>query len=233
MEAGSDARPADEPRANARLGVLFLVAFLDLLGFGILIPQLGIYAVKFQAAPFTVGLLLSVYSLMQLLFAPLLGRLSDRVGRRPVLLYSIAGSAAGYVLFGLAQSLGLLFLSRIIDGISGGNISTAQAYVSDVTTGEDRARGMGIIGAAFGLGFILGPALGGVLGAAWGNLGIGLFAAALSAINWVLAFVLLPESRRPGTVTRTRSVAPALPMLKVPVVGLGLVLFLVFTTAFS
>jgi predicted MFS family arabinose efflux permease len=137
------------------------------------------------------------------------------------------------VLFGLAQSLGLLFLSRIIDGISGGNISTAQAYVSDVTTGEDRARGMGIIGAAFGLGFILGPALGGLLGAAWGNLGIGLFAAALSAINWVLAFVLLPESRRPGTVTRTRSVAPALPMLKVPVVGLGLVLFLVFTTAFS
>jgi MFS transporter, DHA1 family, tetracycline resistance protein len=233
VEAGSDARAGEEPRTNARLGVLFLVAFLDLLGFGILIPQLGIYAVKFQAAPFTVGLLLSVYSLMQLLFAPVLGRLSDRVGRRPVLLYSIAGSAVGYVLFGFAQSLGLLFLSRIIDGISGGNISTAQAYVADVTTGEDRARGMGVIGAAFGLGFILGPALGGVLGAAWGNLGIGLFAAALCAINWVLAFALLPESRKPGSVTRTKSVALVLPMLRVPVVGLGLVLFLVFTTAFA
>ncbi len=214
--------------------MLFLVVFLDLLGFGILIPQLGVYAVRFEASPLLVGLLLAVYSLMQFLFAPILGGLSDRYGRRPVLLYSIAGSAAGYVLFGVAGSLTVLFLSRIIDGISGANVSTAQAYVADVTTGEGRAKGMGIIGAGFGLGFILGPAIGGYLGAHWGNAGIGFFAAGLAVLNWVLALILLPESRPPGLTRREpRSLRKIAGALSLPVVGVGMVLFFAVTTAFS
>jgi multidrug resistance protein len=225
-------------RANARgpasLGVIFGIVLLDLLGFGILIPQLGIYGVKFDASPFAVGLLLSVYSLMQLLFAPVLGRLSDRYGRRPVLLYSVAGSLLGYLLFAFARSLPLLFLARIVDGISGGNISTAQAYISDVTTKENRAKGMGMIGAAFGLGFILGPGLGGFLGALGGNLAIGLGAAGLAAVNLVFAFFWLPESRQPGSAPAAgKSLGGLGRVLRLPVLGLVLGLFLLFTTAFS
>jgi MFS transporter, DHA1 family, tetracycline resistance protein len=222
---------------RASLRVVFGIVALDLIGFGILIPQLGVYGVKFGASPFSVGLLLSVYSLMQLLFAPLLGRLSDRYGRRPVLLISLAGSMAGYVLFAFAHSLPLLFLSRVIDGASGGNISTAQAYVADVTRPEERAKGMGLIGAAFGLGFVLGPALGGFLGAWGGNLAIGLFAAGLAGLNLVLTFIFLVESRAPGstapTAASSRSMKGAALALRLPVVGLCLFLILVFTTAFS
>jgi multidrug resistance protein len=194
-----------------------------------------VYGVKFGASPFSVGLLLSVYSLMQLLFAPVLGRLSDRYGRRPVLLLSVAGSMAGYVLFAFSHSLPLLFLSRVIDGASGGNISTAQAYVADVTRPEERARGMGLIGAAFGLGFVLGPALGGFLGAWGGNLAIGLFAAGLAGLNLVCTFFFLPESHSPGSTATasTRSMKGAAVALRLPVVGLCLVLILVFTTAFA
>jgi multidrug resistance protein len=168
-------------------------------------------------------------------FAPVLGRLSDRYGRRPVLLLSLAGSMAGYVLFAFAHSLPLLFLSRIIDGASGGNISTAQAYVADVTRPEERAKGMGMIGAAFGLGFVLGPALGGFLGAWGGNRYIGLFAAVLSALNLLFTFLFLAESRVPGSASTasTRSMKGAALALRLPVVGVCLVLILVFTTAFS
>ncbi|WP_224369284.1 MFS transporter [Hyalangium versicolor] len=229
MEEGSERR--------ASLRVVFGIVALDLIGFGILIPQLGVYGVKFGASPFSVGLLLSVYSLMQLLFAPVLGRLSDRYGRRPVLLLSLAGSMAGYVLFAFAHSLPLLFLSRVIDGASGGNISTAQAYVADVTRPEERARGMGIIGAAFGLGFVLGPALGGFLGAWGGNLAIGLFAAGLAGLNLLFTFLFLAESRVPGrpcvTGASARSMRGAAIALRLPVVGMCLVLILLFTTAFS
>ncbi|HLM42223.1 MAG TPA: MFS transporter, partial [Myxococcaceae bacterium] len=228
MEEGTD-------RRRASLRVVFGIVTLDLIGFGILIPQLGVYGVKFGASPFTVGLLLSVYSLMQLLFAPVLGRLSDRYGRRPVLLLSVAGSMTGYLLFAFAQSLPLLFLARIIDGVSGGNIATAQAYVADVTRPEERARGMGLIGAAFGLGFVLGPALGGFLGAWGGNLAIGLFAAGLAALNLVFTSIFLVESRRPDSpaTASARRVRGALFSLRLPVVGLCLVLILVFNTAFA
>lgn len=223
------------PARRASLRAVFGIVALDLIGFGILIPQLGVYGVKFGASPFAAGLLLSVYSLMQLLFAPLLGRVSDRYGRRPVLLLSLAGSMSGYLLFALADSLPLLFLARVIDGASGGNIATAQAYVADVTRPEERARGMGMIGAAFGLGFVLGPALGGFLGAWGGNLAIGLFAAGLAALNLVLTFLFLPESRQPGSPSTTphRSMRGAFFALRLPVVGLCLVLILVFTTAFA
>jgi multidrug resistance protein len=221
-------------RRAASLRVVFGIVTLDLIGFGILIPQLGVYGVKFGASPFSVGLLISVYSLMQLVAAPVLGQLSDRYGRRPVLLLSQLGSLVAYVLFAFAQSLPLLFLARVIDGVSGGNISTAQAVVADITAPEDRARGMGIIGAAFGLGFVLGPALGGFLGAWGGNLAIGLFAAGLVAFNLTCTFFFLPESRHPGRLGEpTRSLKGAAQALRLPVVGRCLLLVLLFTTAFA
>lgn len=182
------------------------------------------------------GLLLSIYSVMQFLFAPVLGRLSDWRGRRPVLLYSLAGSMAGYLLFAFARSLPVLFLSRVVDGVSGGNISTAQAYIADITTPENRAKGMGMIGAAFGLGFILGPGIGGFLGALGGNLAIGLAAAGLSGLNLAMAFFLLPESHPPGSAPAREAVRRSLGLaraLGLPVVGLALGVFLVATTAFS
>jgi len=219
---------------TASLRVVFGIVSLDLIGFGILIPQLGVYGVKFGASPFTVGLLISVYSLMQLVAAPVLGRLSDRYGRRPVLLLSQVGSLLGYLLFALADSLPLLFLARVIDGISGGNIATAQAVVADITRPEERARGMGVIGAAFGLGFVLGPALGGFLGAWGGNLAIGLFAAGLVAVNLACTWFFLPESRvEGGPEGHVRTLKGAVQALRLPVVARCLVLMLLFTTAFS
>jgi multidrug resistance protein len=227
-------------KRSASLGVIFGIVMLDLIGFGIIIPQLGVYGVKFKGSAFMVGLLLSVYSVMQFLFAPLLGRLSDKYGRRPVLLYSVAGSLVGYVLFAMAHSLEMLFLARIIHGVSGANISTAQAYVADVTTPENRARGMGLVGAAFGIGFVLGPAIGGILGGVGGNFAIGLGAAALSATNLVLAYVLLPESRwlagagggHPHSPSKGRWAA-ILRDFKVPVTGQVLALYLLYMIAFA
>ncbi|MBF5044936.1 MFS transporter [Aggregicoccus sp. 17bor-14] len=224
----------EQGAAPGSLGVIFSIVALDLIGFGLLIPQLGVYAVKFGASPLSAALLLSVYSLMQLLFAPWLGRLSDRYGRRPVLLVSLAGSLAGYVLFAFAHSLPLLFVSRVVDGVSGANIATAQAYVADVTRPEERARGMARIGMAFGLGFVLGPALGAQLGYWGGNLAIGLFAASLSGLNLVWAFLRLPESRREDSAPAPqRTVRGASGLLRLPVVGAALALFLLFLTAFA
>lgn len=175
--------------------VIFITVFIDLIGFGIVIPVLPFYVegTRFNASPSMVGLLFASYSIMQLLFTPILGRLSDRHGRRPVLLISLLGTAAGFLILGLATSLWMLFMGRIIDGISGGNISTAQAYVADVTTPENRAKGMGMIGAAFGLGFIFGPAIGGVL-SRWGIQLPFLFAAGLALANATLLYFVLPET---------------------------------------
>jgi len=175
------------------LPLIFGTIFLDLVGFGIVIPVLPLYAERFGASPLVVGLLLGIYSAMQCLFAPILGRLSDRVGRRPVLLVSVIGTAAGFLLMGLANSLWLLFVARVIDGVTGGNISTAQAYIADVTPPEQRSRGMGLIGAAFGLGFICGPALGGLLS----HVSLAapfIFASFLAAVNAVAIYCFLPES---------------------------------------
>ena len=130
--------PATKHRSP--LPLIFGTIFLDLVGFGIVIPVLPLYAERFGASPLVVGLLLGIYSAMQCLFAPILGRLSDRVGRRPVLLVSVIGTAAGFLLMGLANSLWLLFVARVIDGATGGNISTAQAYIADVTPPEHRSR---------------------------------------------------------------------------------------------
>ena len=137
---------------RTKIGIVFLIVFIDLVGFGIVIPILPLYAEEYGPSPVVFGLLMASFSVMQFIFAPILGRLSDRVGRRPVLLVSLIGSAVGYVLFGIAGSIAMLFASRIIDGISGGNISTAHAVIADITGPEDRAKGMGLIGAAFGAG---------------------------------------------------------------------------------
>lgn len=198
---------------RSRLLPIFLVVFIDLLGFGLILPLLPFYAENYGTTPFLVGLLTASYAAAQLIGAPLLGRLSDRFGRRPILLASISGTLLGFILLGLADPLGraissqftastvspntliiaLLFLSRIIDGLTGGNITVAQAYITDITDEQNRARGLGLIGAAFGLGFIFGPALGGFL-SNWGYEVPAFTAAGLSAINLVAIIKLLPES---------------------------------------
>jgi len=172
---------------------IFLVVLVDLIGFALIIPLLPYYAKQYQASDFVVGLLLTSYSAMSIVGAPVLGRLSDRWGRRPILVVSIFGTFLGFLLLGFANSFWLLFASRILDGITGGNFSVAQAYVTDVTDESSRAKGMGMIGAAFGLGFIIGPALGGTLSL----LGYGVpafFAAGLALANLVLVLAVLPES---------------------------------------
>ena len=194
--------PEAQPGRPGALAIVFFVVLMDLLGFGIIIPLLAFYVPDFQHNKLKVTALFSVYSICQFIGAPVLGLVSDRFGRKPVLTISQAGSAVGYVLLALAAfnwsgqatRLLLVYLSRIIDGFTGGNISTAQAYVSDVTSPENRAKGMGMLGAAFGIGFALGPALGGILGH-W-NLGLpGWVAAALSAAAAVLTWTRLPDSR--------------------------------------
>jgi multidrug resistance protein len=218
----------------ASLGVILGVAFLDLVGFGVIIPQLGVYGAKFGASPLLIGLIASSYSLMQFLFAPLLGRISDRYGRRPVLMVSQAGAVVAYALFAGASSLTLFVASRLVAGICGANISTAQAYVADVTTEEDRTRGMGLLGAAFGMGFIVGPALGGFLGAWGGNLAIGAVCAGLSALNLVLTFFLVPESKKPDSKSAVRQkLSGMIERLSLPGVGLVMVIGFVFTAGFA
>ena len=214
--------------------IIFLTVFIDLLGFGIIIPLMPFYAETFGADALTVGLLNTSFSLMQFLFAPFWGRLSDRVGRRPVILIGLFGSAVAYLLFGLAQSMTLLFAARIAAGIAGANIPTAQAYMADVTTPENRARGMGLVGAAFGLGFIFGPAIGGFL-SQWGYQAPSFFASGLSLANFIAAWFLLPESRPAQTeerrhVSRSEALREALARPRLP--GLLLIYFVV-VTAFS
>ena len=196
-------------KSRSPLALIFVTVFLDLVGFGIVIPVLPLYAERFGASPLVIGLLLGVYSAMQCLFAPILGKISDRVGRRPVLLLSIIGTSMGFLIMGLAHTLALLFVGRIIDGITGGNISTAQAYIADVTSPDQRSRGMGLIGAAFGLGFIFGPAIGGILGH-WSLAAPLLFAAVLAATNAVAVYLFVPVSlpvERRGQARRQSSVA--------------------------
>jgi DHA1 family tetracycline resistance protein-like MFS transporter len=156
--------------SRARLSTIFAIVFIDLLGFSLILPLVPFYAKEFEASDTIIGLLVASYAAAQLIGAPILGRISDRYGRRPVLLISIFGTAIGFLLLGVANSLTMLFASRILDGLTGGNISVAQAYITDITDEKDRARGLGLIGAAFGLGFIIGPAVGGLLSSIGANL---------------------------------------------------------------
>lgn len=191
--------------AKSPLGVIYFTVFISMIGFGIVIPVLPVYAKSepFLLNPTQLGWLVGIFSLVQLFSAPVIGKLSDRFGRKPVLLVSIIGTAIGYVITGAASAPWMLFLGRIIDGASGGNIATAQACIADVTPREHRSRAMGHIGAAFGLGFIMGPVLGGLL-SHWGA-GVPFYAAgALSLLN--AAFVVL---RLPETLSRERRLHPA------------------------
>jgi len=173
--------------------LIFTTIFLDLLGFGIIIPILPFYAEHYGASAFDIGLLGTVFSLMQFIFAPIWGRISDRVGRRPIIVISLVGKAVAFLMFGLADSLFWLFAARIFAGITSATVPTAMAYISDVTSEKDRAKGMGMVGAAFGLGFIFGPAIGGGLSIYGYNVPI-YFAAGISLIAAVIAYWKLPES---------------------------------------
>ncbi len=240
--------PVESPKRA--MGIVLLVVFVDLVGFGILIPVIPLYAEAFGATEFVVGLLLASYSATQFVFAPILGRLSDERGRRPILLLSLAGSVIAWTLFGLAQALWVLFLARLIAGAMGGNIAAAQAYIADVTTEENRAKGLGLIGAAFGLGFVFGPAIGGLvsspaaLGLARailpGVVPVSQFtipsftAAAITAVNLVAAYWLLPETRRETTASRTEGrLAQLADALSRPALAGLVVAFFLASLAFS
>jgi MFS transporter, DHA1 family, tetracycline resistance protein len=219
--------------------VLFLIVFVDLVGFGLVIPLLPFYAERFGASPLQMTLLFAVYSLMSMLAAPVWGRLSDRVGRRPVLMASMAAAALAYFWLGFATQLGMVFGARAFAGICAGNIAAAQAYIADVTPPEKRARGMGMIGAAFGLGFIIGPVIGGVV--AGSDLKTadlqtpGLIAAGLSATALLGVVVLLQESL--STAARGRETRGRFAALRAavgqPILGRLLAVFFLVILAFS
>lgn len=226
---------SDAPQGSLRpLFPVLLAVLIDLLGFGIVIPLMSYYATDYHATSQQVMLLAAVYSIAQFMFQPLWGALSDRVGRRPVMLVSIAGTAICLAGFAWGGSLTALFVWRFLNGACAANISTAQAAVADVTTPENRAKGMGMIGAAFGLGFTFGPLVGGEM-SRWGHSTPIAFAAGLAAINFVWALFALPETRRPGPARNERTVDPRALIRGVmhPVVGLAIVLTFAVTFAFS
>ena len=239
MAAVPDGAVAEAPRATSRraLGFIFATVFLDLLGIGILIPVIPFLVRQFTPSALAVGLLALSYSLAQFGAAPLLGRLSDRIGRRPVLVASVLGSGVAYLVFGLATALWVLFIARIVDGLSGGNITAAQAYIADVSAPQDRAKNFGLIGAAFGLGFIIGPALGGLLSHI--SLAAPAYAAGAMAIFTALfgSFVLpesLPPERRNAAPLTARDLNPLRPIaagLAQP--GLRALLLAVFAQGFA
>lgn len=219
---------------------IFIIVFVNLMGVTIILPLLGLYATRFEASPFVVGLLGSAYPAMQFIGAPILGRLSDRYGRKPVLLVSQIGTLIGFLILGFATTLPMLFLSRIIDGISGANISTAQAAITDVTTEKNRTQGLGLIGAAFGLGFVLGPAIAGI-GLALSNNDYrvpAFIAAGFSLASILLTLVLfketLPEEKRGDSTSRpNRSFGAMVEAVRNPAIGLLLILIFAQQLAFG
>ncbi len=214
------------------LAIIFLTIFVNLVGFGIIIPLLPYYAESFGASPVVIGLLFAIFSLCQLAAAPALGDLSDRFGRRPVLIFSLAGTVVSFVMLAMAHSVVMLFAARIVDGLSGGNISTARAYVADVTEPKDRARAYGLIGAAFGLGFILGPALSGLLSHISYTAPIWA-AAAVTLVATAMAWLWLPETvhRAHAGVGNPFKYLPAL--LTRPVVRRVLVIDFIYWSSFA
>lgn len=179
-----------------RLVTIFIIVFVDVLGFGLILPLLPYYATEMGASPAVIGLLVASYAVAQVIGVPLLGRLSDIVGRRPILIVSILGTTAGFLILGFASTLWMLFLGRIVDGLTGANFVVAQSYISDVTDTKNRARGLGLTGAAFGLGFIIGPALGGALSEISYS-APAFVAAGIALTNIALVLAFLPETLTP------------------------------------
>ncbi|MCC6838829.1 MAG: MFS transporter [Flavobacteriales bacterium] len=221
---------------DRRLLILFLTIFIDLMGFGIFIPVIPIYARELQASDALVGDLGALFSLMMFIFTPVWGALSDRYGRRPVIIAAVLISALSYVLFAHASSLFLLVASRMLTGVGSGNITAAQAYITDITPPDGRAKAMGLIGAAFGLGFIFGPPMGSFIFARFGVEWVGYIAALICLLNLVAVWVFLPESlqeKDAGRQVRVKPVAGAIRALKdARFRDLYLISF-IFITAFS
>lgn len=223
------------------IGIIFLTVFIDLIGFGLILPLLPIFSKNFGASGFVIGGIMASYSLMQFIFAPIWGRLSDRIGRRPVLLGSTACAVGSYVLFAIGsgmtdqKALWLILASRIFAGICGANITVAQAYIADITPPEKRSARMGLIGMAFGLGFIFGPVLAAVSIKLFGLTGPGWTAAGLCALNFILAFSILPESWKPSAehVAQRPRVAQFIHTLSHPALGLLIGIFFLATFAFT
>ncbi len=217
---------------NKPLLAIFLVVFIDLIGFGMVVPILPYYAKQLGASPSTLGWLMMCYSGMQFLFSPFWGKLSDRIGRRPVLLTCILGLATSMIFLGMAKSLAGLFAARLLTGFFGANISTAAAYIADITKPEERSKGMGMIGAAFGLGFLFGPAFGGLL-SKWGYGTSGFVAGTLSALNFFFALAVIKEpnlSEEEREEHRHRPSGNAiLATLKEPRTGLLVIVFFIVT----
>jgi MFS transporter, DHA1 family, tetracycline resistance protein len=242
--ADATAQPSSGPGPRALWIILFIV-FLDLMGFGIILPQLPFYAIRYHVSPLQVTAIFSIFSICQFVAAPMLGIVSDRHGRRPVLVLSQLGSAIGYALLGavtqmdiasVGVAIALIYLARIIDGVSGGNISTAQAYISDVTTPENRAKGLGMLGAAFGIGFSCGPVIGGLIGndtnrAAWPAYA----AAGFSLLAMLLSWLWLPESRTDRPVEEEIWLHPSrlMPILRRSTLVQLLLISFVAMTAFT
>ena len=222
--------------------IIFLTVFIDLIGFGIVVPFVPVFGRHFGAHGLLIGVIIASFSAMQFIFSPIWGRLSDRYGRRPILLLSTAGAAGSYVLFAFSCSIEnhvaaiwWMILSRSFAGLCGGNITVAQAYIADITPPEQRSRRMGLIGMAFGLGFIFGPALGGITLKHLGNTGPGWTAAALCATNFLLAFFILPESRQPSSqpITPRPHLHQWIHTLTQPKIGLLVIVFFLATFCFS
>jgi DHA1 family tetracycline resistance protein-like MFS transporter len=231
MESARQA-PAGAPPTRAARMVLFLTVFIDLLGFGIVIPFLPMFAHDLGIGAAGIGLIFAAYSIAQLVCAPVLGRISDRIGRRPVIMLGLLGSSAGYLIYGFAGSFLWLLVSRLVHGGCAATVPTAQAYIADTTAEHERARGMGMIGAAFGLGFVLGPAIGGVLGHSGLRVPV-FFASALTFANFLFAVVRLPESHRPEPGARIDLAAAAAPLLALPRELVGHRLARLFGVAFT
>ncbi len=221
--------------------IIFLSVFIDLIGFGIVLPLLPVYSQQFGANGFLIGCIIASFSLMQFLFSPWWGRLSDRIGRRPVILISNAGSAVSYALFAFASTmpgqagLWMLLVSRVFAGICGANLAVASAYIADITPPEKRTQKMGLIGMAFGFGFIFGPALGGLSFKYFGLPGPGCVAASICFANFLLGCFVLAESRRPGAepVRRPAGLHQWAEALRRPVVGSVIVVYFIATFCFA
>lgn len=234
----TSSEPTTEKLDFKRILPILVIVFVDLLGLSIIIPLLPLYAARFSATPFVVGVLQAAYPLMQFLGAPILGRLSDRFGRKPVLVFSQIGTLAGFILLGFANTLTLLFISRIIDGLSGANISTAQAAIADSTTEQTRTQGLGLIGAAFGLGFVFGPIIAFIVLAATGQnyQAVAFTAALFSLISILLTSFWFRETRTADSASAVRrkfSFGALTEALRRPQIGFLLILMFFYQVAFG